>query len=90
MKLSGKVKLLLDFSSLTVYTLIRVLTQSIGLLSYTFLTQTQLDRILVPMVSGISHFLLLKGYGLNATSLLDADFIQKIIKLLPYWLFWRL
>lgn len=28
-----------------------ILTQSIGLLSYTFLTQTQLDRIVVPMVN---------------------------------------
>ncbi|XP_019415467.1 PREDICTED: protein MICRORCHIDIA 6-like [Lupinus angustifolius] len=29
----------------------RIMTQSIGLLSYTFLTQTQLDRIVVPMVN---------------------------------------
>ncbi|XP_047161075.1 protein MICRORCHIDIA 6 [Vigna umbellata] len=29
----------------------RILTQSIGLLSYTYLTQTQLDRIVVPMVN---------------------------------------
>jgi hypothetical protein len=34
-----------------------ILTQSIGLLSYTFLMQTHLDRIVVPMVSGISHFI---------------------------------
>ncbi|CAJ1975114.1 unnamed protein product [Sphenostylis stenocarpa] len=36
---------------LTVSILIRILTQSIGLLSYTYLTQTQLDRIVVPMVN---------------------------------------
>ncbi|KAK7301547.1 hypothetical protein RJT34_12413 [Clitoria ternatea] len=29
----------------------RILTQSIGLLSYTYLTRTQLDRIVVPMVN---------------------------------------
>ena len=53
-------KLLLCFFVLTVFILIRILTQSIGLLSFTFLVRTQLDRIVVPMVSGISHFLLLR------------------------------
>lgn len=51
-----KVKLLLYFFFLTDSMLIRIMTQSIGLLSYTFLMRTQLDRIVVPMVSTVSYF----------------------------------
>ncbi|XLR08417.1 hypothetical protein S83_036355 [Arachis hypogaea] len=38
-----------------------ILTQSIGLLSYTYMMQTQLDRIVVPMVSDVSQFYYLEG-----------------------------
>ena len=39
------------FVLILVYSIIRILTQSIGLLSYTFLSRTGHDRIVVPMVS---------------------------------------
>lgn len=81
--MGGKVKFLLFLFFLSVSILIRIMTQSIGLLSYTYLTQTQLDEIVVPMVSGISHILLIKGFSLyggvilNATALLHVGLIRK-------------
>lgn len=60
--------------------LIRICTKSVGLLSYTFLRRTQLDRIVVPMVSSIPDF-----YYLEDSVLLNLTLLwwRMLLSLIP-------
>eukprot|EP00258_Populus_trichocarpa_P026434 XP_024442453.1 protein MICRORCHIDIA 6 isoform X3 [Populus trichocarpa] len=68
----------------------RVLTQSIGLLSFTFLTQTGHDRIVVPMV-GLTSLLKYVDYELNTAGNLEIldrygkEYFMSNLSLLLQW-----